>query len=182
MATTLARFAENACGDLPNHGVVAPLLEAQTEWSIYTFSIAPPATALERQRALTQLSARLGNVQACAENPLKDLFVRTEAWIRAPDPPEHSQRGSRTGASSRMQALVVTHLNVQTGALAGQVYLMRRVQGGRLVGLLASEDLRDGVRLDLLSSFFLAGVRAGPSAPRGKYPPVAPTDYDLRPA
>jgi hypothetical protein len=181
MPITLDRFAENACADLLSHGVAMPLLEAHTDRSIYAFPIAQLAAAVERQRALALLGAHFGNDPATADQALTDLFLRPEAKVGALG---HGKRQRPLGVGAeplRFEALMVTHMNPRTGALDIRMYLMRRNQVGRLIGLTAYEDLRDDIKLDLLCASFLAGVRVGRSAPRGSYPPLALTDFDLRP-
>jgi hypothetical protein len=177
----LDQFADNACADLLSHGVAMPLLEAHSERSIYVFPIAPRASAADRQRALALLGAHFGNDPATADQALTDLFLRTEAKVGAFGHGKRQRPPGVVADPTRFEVLMVTHMNARTGALDGRMYLMRRNQAGRLIGLTTYEDLRDDVTLDLLCGAFLVGIRVGRSAPQGSYPPLALTDYDLRP-
>jgi hypothetical protein len=162
MATSLDDFAQDACADVLRDGALLPLLEAHTTEQTHVFALANLPQGEERQRAFFTLGARFGNDPASGDAPVTDVFLRSEAWVRLVDDDEALLLGRVSEDPQRVEAVIVTHTHAHTGAVDGRLYVMRRDDGGRLVGLTERADLRDAVAQDNLSGAFLAGMRASP--------------------
>jgi hypothetical protein len=181
MPKTLDAFADTTCAELLSCGGDSPTLEAQTADRVYALVLANMPPNANLQREVFALGARFGADPACADHPLTDLFMSSEAWLRMLAPGEQVGAGSLANDPQRLEVLVVTHTRVETSAVKGRIYLMQRDAAGRLTGLTVREDLQGAVEVtDKLSGSFLAGVQVGRAAPRGSFPPLTSADDRLR--
>jgi hypothetical protein len=181
MPRTLDEFADTTCAELLSCGGVSPTLEAHTADSVYALVLANMPPNANLQREVFGLGARFGADPACADQPLTDLFMSSETWLRMLAPGEQVRAGSLADDPQRLEVLVVTHTRVESGAVEGRIYLMQRDGAGRLCGLTLREELQGAVEVtDNLSGSFLAGVKVGRAAPPGTVPPLSSTGYRVR--